>query len=201
MSAASFDPGEITAAILAGGEGRRVDGRDKGLIELAGKPLVAHVVEALHGQAGRIVICANRHADEYARFGDVVADDAPGFRGPLAGIASALSRCVTPWLLTVPVDSPRPPADLAQQLFAAAVAASADAAIVLEGVRAQPMFALYRNRLAESAATALAQDQPVWRWQQRIRAAEAFFDHEANLFANLNTADQFNAWETAHDLR
>ena len=194
----SFDPGLITVAILAGGEGSRMQGRDKGLIELAGKPLVAHVVEALSGQAGTMLICANRNAEDYARFGTVVADALPGYRGPLAGIAAALAHCATPWLLTAPVDAPRLPRDLARQLFAAAVSTGADAAIAYENVRPQPMFALYRNRLAEAAATALARDLPVWRWQQQIRAAEVFFDADENAFVNLNTAEDVAAWESAH---
>jgi molybdopterin-guanine dinucleotide biosynthesis protein A len=198
MVETSFDPDLITAAILAGGEGSRMQGRDKGFVELAGRPLVAHVVEALRGQANTLLICANRNAEEYACFGTVVADAVPGFRGPLAGIAAALVRCSTPWLLTVPVDAPRLPHDLARQLFAAATAESADAAIVLENVKPQPMFALYRNRLAEAAATALAQDLPVWRWQQQMRAAEVFFDADDNAFVNLNTDEDVTAWERAH---
>jgi len=198
MVETSFDPEQITAAILAGGEGSRMQGRDKGFVELAGSPLVAHVVEALRGQANTLLICANRNAEEYARFGRVVADAVPGFRGPLAGIAAALARCETPWLLTVPVDAPRLPRDLALQLFSAATASSADAAIVIENVRPQPMFALYRNRLAEAAATALALDLPVWRWQQQVRAAEVFFDADDNAFVNLNTDEDVAAWERAH---
>src|SRR5215468_4061553 len=99
-----YDRAEITAAVLAGGEGRRVGGRDKGLLPLAGRPLIAHVVAALREQAGQIIICANRNASEYSGFGIVVGDMEPGFRGPLSGIASALAHCKTHWLLTVPVD-------------------------------------------------------------------------------------------------
>jgi molybdenum cofactor guanylyltransferase len=199
MPAHPFDMNDITAAILAGGEGNRLGGRDTGLVEVAGKPLVAHVAAALVGQAGTILICANRNADEYARFGQVVADAAPGsFRGPLAGISAALAQCATPWLLTMPVDAPRPPRDLAQQLFTAAIEAGVEAAVAYEDAQPQPMFALYRSRLAESAATALAQDLPVWRWQQQIRATEVFFDAEMRAFVNLNTAEDVAAWEHTH---
>ncbi|MEP6939235.1 MAG: molybdenum cofactor guanylyltransferase MobA [Rudaea sp.] len=198
MSVQDFDTNQITAAILAGGEGSRVDGRDKGLIVLCGRPLVAHVAAALAGQAGTIVVCANRHAQDYAPFGKVLADGLPGFRGPLAGIAAALAQCATPWLLTVPVDAPRAPPQLARILFAAASAAKADAAVAYEGARSQPMFALYRSRLAESASTALALDLPVWRWQQQIRVAEAFFDLGDDGFTNLNSNQEIAAWEHAH---
>ena len=99
-----------------------MDGRDKGLVEIGGKPLIAHVVAALRGQAGPMLICANRNAAEYAAFAEVVADAAGGYLGPLAGIAAALARCTTTWLFTVPVDAPQPPHDLAQQLWSDAAA-------------------------------------------------------------------------------
>ncbi len=146
-----------------------------------------------------MLICANRHAEDYARFGTVVADALPGFRGPLAGIAAALAHCTTPWLLTVPVDAPSLPRDLAQQLFAAAMSTAADAAIAYENVRPQPMFALYRNRLAEAAATALAQDLPVWRWQQQIRAAEVFLRcRRQRVRQPQHRRKTSAAWERAH---
>ncbi|MFT3792204.1 MAG: molybdenum cofactor guanylyltransferase MobA [Rudaea sp.] len=191
------DP-QISAAILAGGEGRRVGGNDKGLLLLRGRPLVERVAAALRGQAGTILIVANRHADEYARFGRVVADEAVGFRGPLAGIASALKHCPTAWLLTAPVDAPDPPRDLAQRLLACAAAAGADAAVAHDGTRRQPLFALYRSRLWQSAAAALAEDLPVYRWQERIAAAEADFSDCAHAFANLNTLHELREWERHH---
>src|SRR6516225_5087721 len=97
---------EIAAAILAGGESKRMGGQDKGLVALASKPLIAHVCVALREQAGVILVCANRNHSEYSRYGEVVADAMPGFKGPLAGIAAALAQCKTAWLLTVPVDGP-----------------------------------------------------------------------------------------------
>ncbi len=198
MVLAPFSPANISAAILAGGEGRRVDGRDKGLLPLAGKPLVAHVVGALNGQADTILICTNRHEREYAPFGRIVHDPTPDFRGPLAGIASALAQCATPWLLTVPVDGPNLPADLAPRLFAAALVANSDLALAYDGARRQPLFALYRASLATSAAEALQHDLPAWRWQESLGAAHADFSDMPQAFANLNTLDAFREWERVH---
>lgn len=189
---------DITAAILAGGEGRRVGGNDKGLLELAGKPLVAHVAATLRDQVGSIFICANRHAHEYAHFGTVIPDTQPGFHGPLAGIAAALERCQTHWMLTVPVDAPNPPADLAERLLAAVDAAQADAAVAHDGVRRQPLFALYRARVAESAFAALAANRPVHGWQDLIGAVELDFSDRAPSFVNLNTLDELREWEKHH---
>ena len=191
----NFDPAEITAAILAGGAATRLAGRDKGLELLAGKPLIAHVVDALRGQAGNLLICANRNTERYAEFAAVVADTDAGFRGPLAGIAAALATCQTHWLLTVPVDCPRPPIGLASRLRA--YAGDARAAVAY-AQRAEPLFALYRCELGVQAAAALARDEPVWRWQQQIGAVEVDFADASEAFVNLNTREDFQRWENEH---
>jgi len=189
---------DIAVAILAGGEGRRVGGGDKGLLPLAGKSLIERVVGVLKPQVGSILICANRHADEYARFGKVLADAGQGFHGPLAGIANALAHNAADWLLTVPVDAPSPPRDLAGRLHAAVTAERADAAVAHDGVRRQPLFALYRSGLAQAAAQALEDDLPVYRWQDGIGTLEVDFSDQAQCFANLNTLEEFREWETRH---
>jgi molybdenum cofactor guanylyltransferase len=196
---AAFDPSAITAAILAGGEGRRVGGADKGLLPLDGRPLVAHVVAALRGQVRQMVICANRNADRYAEFASVIADGGSGFHGPLAGIAAALHVCKSEWLLTVPVDCPLPPRDLAMRLHDVALAENRDVAVVCDGIRVQPLFALYRHTLAANAEAALKDDLPVIRWQQGLHRALADFSARAPEFDNLNTPEDFRQWEhSAH---
>jgi len=196
MSApATYDIADVTAAILAGGEGARVGGRDKGLLPLAGDNLIARVSSAMRAQAGTLLICANRHEETYAAFGSVVSDALPGYRGPLAGIAAALATCTTSWLLTVPVDCPNPPVELGARLLASAVAAGTSLAVAHDGERAQPLFAIYRCELAESCSDALVRDLPVWRWQRDAGAAVANFSDCAASFVNLNTPEEFRAWE------
>jgi molybdopterin-guanine dinucleotide biosynthesis protein A len=190
-----FMTSEITVAILAGGQGTRVDGQDKGMMVLAGEPLISRVRERLRGQAGTLLISANRNADRYAQYGTVVSDGISGFQGPLAGIAAALSACRSRWLLTAPVDSPRPPADLSRRLHAAALSGRSAAAVVHTGTRREPLFALYAASLTESAAEALRRDLPVWRWQDELGIVEVDFSAEAADFLNLNTADDFSRWE------
>ena len=185
----------VTAAILAGGAGRRLGGRDKGLELLAGRPLIAYVIERIRPQVDEVMIVANRHADEYAAYAPVVADTAPGFLGPLAGIATALAHCGAPWLLTASVDVPRPPADLASRLIGAV--GDRDIAVAHDGIRRQPLFALYSSRLAGAAKNALARDLAVWRWQDEQGAVEVDFSSDADAFLNLNTPDDFRTWENA----
>jgi len=191
---------DITAAILAGGEGRRVDGNDKGLVTLASRPLIAHVCGALCDQVGEILICANRNHDKYAGYGEVIADLIPGFKGPLAGIAAALSRCATLWLLTLPVDGPDLPGDLAVRLLAAVTTVNASAAVAHDGARRQPLFALYRADLASNAAQALQRGLGPSGWQREIGAIEVDFSDQPHAFANLNTLEDFSDWERRHGL-
>ena len=193
-----FDPLDITAAILAGGAGTRLGGRDKGLALLADKPLIAHVVESLKRQSRDMLICINRHAEQYAVFAPICTDRIAGFRGPLAGIDAALAVCATPWLLTVPVDCPQPPLDLAHRLYAAARAAQACVAVAHDGIRRQPLFAIYRRELGADTGLALSNDLPVWRWQDSAGAIEVNFSDVPQAFLNLNVDDDFGKWEEHH---
>jgi molybdenum cofactor guanylyltransferase len=196
--ATPFDPVDTTAAILAGGAGTRLGGRDKGLAVLAGKPLVAHVVESLKGQSHQVLICINRNAGQYAAFATICTDRIGGFHGPLAGIDAALAVCATTWLLTVPVDCPQPPPDLAQRLLDAARTADASVAVAHDGIRRQPLFALYRRELSADAGLALSNDLAVWRWQDLSGAVEVSFADVPQAFLNLNVEDDFRNWEARH---
>lgn len=125
---------QITGLLLAGGEGRRMGGLDKGLQLLRGMPLAAHVMRRLTPQVGTLLISANRHLDQYEQLGcRVIADEMSGFHGPLAGIHAGLLHCDTPWMLTAPCDSPFLPHDLAQRLAEAIVESGADLAYVVTG--------------------------------------------------------------------
>lgn len=186
----------VTAAILAGGQGRRLGGLDKGLQPLFGRPVVSYVADALRPHCETIVICANRHRDEYGGFATVLPDDLQGFHGPLAGISTALAHCETRWLLTVPVDTPKPPSDLVTRLLAGIK--DARAAVADDGTRRQPLFALYESALAASARNALEHDLAVWRWQEEMGAAVVDFSNRLEGFNNLNTLDDFRRWENDH---
>ncbi|MEP7042298.1 MAG: molybdenum cofactor guanylyltransferase MobA [Dokdonella sp.] len=195
----------ITLAILAGGAATRLDGRDKGLQLLCGRPLIAWVIDAVaamreDARLAAPLIVANRHLDEYASYAATIRDDADGFRGPLAGVAAALHACRSTWLLTLPVDCPRPPLDLAARLFAAAHEQGSVAAVAHDGERRQPLFALYRCELAASAAVAVDKGQGVWQWQTAIGACELDFSDRRQQFRNLNTPEDFAAYAAEYEL-
>jgi len=186
----------LTVAILAGGAASRLGGRDKGLELLAGKPMIEWVVRAGPREAERVVV-ANRNLDDYARYGRVTTDAEAGFQGPLAGVASALAAATTTRVMTLPVDCPDPPADLARRLAAALDASGAGAAVAHDGERRQPLFALYRAELAEAAAVGAKAGQGVWEWQESIGAVEVDFADERRQFHNLNTPEEFAAYADA----
>ena len=84
--------------------------------------------------------------------------------------------------------------DLVERLHCA----DARVAVAHDGTRRQPLFALYRKDVALSAASALANDLPVWRWQDELHAVDVDFSSAAANFINLNTAADFQRWETTH---
>ena len=186
----------LTVAILAGGAASRLGGRDKGLELLAGKPMIEWVVAACPRDA-ELVVVANRNLAAYARYGRVATDAQAGFRGPLAGVASALAAATTPRVLTLPVDCPAPPADLATRLSQAMDAHDAGAAVAHDGERRQPLFALYRTLLEEAAAAGAGAGQGVREWQASIGAIEVDFADERRQFHNLNTPEEFAAYADA----
>ena len=176
----------ITAVILAGGAGTRAGGRDKGLIEHEGVPLVEHVRRRLAPQVPRIWISANRNFERYARYGErVLRDETEGHAGPLAGIAAALAACDSERLLSVPVDALAFPDDLAARLVAAMDESRGLVAVAHDGSRRQPLFALYDRSLAGAARTAaISVHNAVWSFQDAHGAREVAF--EDGRFENLN---------------
>lgn len=181
-----------TTAILAGGAASRLGGRDKGLVGLLGRPLIAWTLEALALVPGQPrLIVANRNLDQYARFAPTISDKRrEDFAGPLAGVAAALDVCATTWLYTVPVDCVRPRAEILEALWAASMTHEGDVVVAHDGTRRQPLFALYRSTLAASAERALAEGAGVMRWQDSLNILE--IDLSAlpdDAWLNLNTPE------------
>lgn len=177
----------IDAVILAGGAGSRAGGIDKGWAIHGGRPLVALALERLRIDAETVWISANRQLARYAALGaPVLAEGAPGAGGPLAGIARALSASRADWVLSVPVDAPDYPADLAPRLLDAA-RGHGNACVAADSVREQPLFALYPRSLAPRVAAAvLAGELAVWRFLRAVDARPVRFEGAG--FSNLNQA-------------
>jgi molybdopterin-guanine dinucleotide biosynthesis protein A len=186
---------KITGMVLAGGQGRRMGGVDKGLVELAGRPFIAHVLERLAPQVDALLINANQNRDRYAVFGyPVIQDDIPGFAGPLAGLQRGLRAMDTPLLVTVPCDSPFLPVDLVDRLYQAMEQADAQLAVARTFDRTHPVFSLVRKDVLDSLIRYLQEGgRKIDAWYAALRVVEVPFYDEADAFMNINTAAELSA--------
>ncbi|MBP8286216.1 MAG: molybdenum cofactor guanylyltransferase MobA [Rhodoferax sp.] len=202
---------EITALILAGGLGSRMGGIDKGLQDFKGTPLVWRILCRLRqsNSVGQYMINANRNLDDYQSMGVAVwPDSLTDFPGPLAGFLTGLTHCNTPYLLTVPCDTPLMPLDLATRLAEAMCTESADLAMAVapeldtDGslqLRPQPVFCLLKTSLADSLATYMAGGgRKVRGWTDLHRTTLVAFDRagdDAMAFYNANTLAELQQLE------
>lgn len=183
----------ITGLILAGGLGRRMGGRDKGLQSFRGQPMAAWAIARLAPQVDALLINANQNVEAYAAFGyPVIPDRIAGFAGPLAGLHSGLLACETPLLVTAPCDSPFLPQDLVARLHVALQAAGADLAVAKTGEQPHPVFSLVRREVLDGLTAFLeAGGRKVDAWYAALKVAEVPFADE-RAFANINTLEELN---------
>jgi molybdopterin-guanine dinucleotide biosynthesis protein A len=191
----------ITGLVLAGGRGSRMGGVDKGLQLHEGVPLALRALRRLAPQVGPTMLNANRHLDAYAEIGaaggtPVWPDALPDYPGPLAGFLAGLAHCTTPWLVTVPCDSPHFPPDLVARLVAGLEAESADVALAATredgALRAQPVFCLMRATLRDSLAAFTGSGRrKIDAWTASLAMALVPFD-DVDAFANANTLDELS---------
>jgi len=188
----AIDPQDITGLILCGGRGTRMGGADKGLQNHQGMPLALHALLRLSPQVGHVIINANRNLAAYESMGvPVWPDPLADYPGPLAGWLAGLEHCETPYLLTVPCDTPHFPADLVARLAAALVADAADIAMAAtheDGrLQVQPVFCLLKASLIESLVAYLNGGQrKIDAWTSLHRCVTVEFE-DAAAFFNANT--------------
>jgi molybdenum cofactor guanylyltransferase len=216
MGTSAIPTEDITGLVLAGGRGSRMGGVDKGLQNHLGMPLALHCLLRLQLQVGSAMVNANRNLGAYESMGVPVWPDLQAdFAGPLAGMLVGLEHCETPWLATVPCDTPNFPLDLVERLASAAQAEGADIAMAatLEpaqgagansdadanasadaqlqpAVQIQPVFCLLKASLLESLQAFLDSGQrKIDRWTAQHRCATVVFDDSAAFF-NANTVEE-----------
>ena len=183
----------VTGIVLAGGQGRRMGGVDKGLELLHGKSMVAAVLARLAPQVSEILINANQNLDAYARFGHRVVPDAiGGFAGPLAGLHACLGEARHEVVVTVPCDSPFLPLDLVSRLKKELK--DNDLAVAKTGKQAHPVFSLVRTSVRQNLESFLtAGGRKIDAWYSTLRFVEVAFDDEADAFRNINTREELNS--------
>jgi molybdopterin-guanine dinucleotide biosynthesis protein A len=187
----------ITGVILAGGQGRRMGGVDKGLRVLRGKPMIEWVLERFAPQVDEVLINANQNLDDYARFGHaVITDEISGYAGPLAGLQRALGAARYALVATVPCDSPFLPNDLVKRLNAALQARQTQIAVARTGDQPHPVFCLCRRDVLPHLTRFLAGGgRKIDAWYATLRVTEVGFDDEAQAFSNINTLEELHSFE------
>ena len=200
---------DITGLVLAGGRGSRMGGVDKGLQTFRGTPLALHAVLRLGMQVGEVMVNANRNLAAYESFGTPVWPDADSeYAGPLSGFLTGLERCETPYMLTVPCDTPLFPLDVARRLADALAADDAEIAMVSApeaddhgrvALRPQPVFCLMHTTLLESLSRFVQQGgRKIDAWTAQHRTVQVRFDgvgDATDAFANANTLAELQALE------
>ena len=181
---------KISGIVLAGGQGRRMGGVDKGLQPLGGKTMIEHVIARLAPQVDEVLINANRNLECYAAFGyPVIPDVTGGFAGPLAGLQAGLGAANHALVVTAPCDSPFLPLDLVARLRAAMGAN--DLAVAKTGTQAHPVFAMVRRNILDHLTTYLTSGgRKIDAWYASLKVVEVAFDAEADAFRNINTREE-----------
>lgn len=195
---------QLSAGILTGGMARRMQGQDKGLLQLAGEPLVAHTAKKLQPYTQNpLLISANRHAELYKAYGVVVADPPylADYQGPLAGVLALLEAMPTSsdWLLTLPVDSPFLDPMLAAVLLQAQHSQPEQVAFFAQHERSHPLcLLLHRSTKDALKAYLLAGQRRVQGWLVQQGAVAVDVRHyPASHFMNLNEPAD---WQRAQEL-
>lgn len=184
----------VTGVILAGGQGSRMGGVDKGWVEFEGAPLIKHVLSRLAPQTDEVLVVANRNQERYRQLGvDVVSDYISGFQGPLAGIHAALEHVNTPLALVVPTDAPLLPLHLLAHLVSTArIGENLDHPVLAhDGEREQPLFGIYPKSLTTTLRDFLAKDQRrLMQWCREQHTEWVDFSQWKEAFTNMNSPAQ-----------
>ncbi len=185
----------IVGVLLAGGQSRRMGGGDKSLNDLAGQPLLAHVVARARPQVGTLILNANGDPERFNEYSlPVVADTVEGFVGPLAGVLTGQewARDNVPdakWVVTMATDTPFFPTDLVTRFKAAIKENGADMVMATSGGNRHPVFGMWPVDLADDLRHALTQDgvRKVLHWTDRFNLVQVDFSaHPYDPFFNVN---------------
>lgn len=196
----------VVGVVLAGGLARRMGGGDKGLLELADRPVLDHVLERLRPQVRLVVLNANGDPARFARWAlPVAADVVPGNPGPLAGVLTGMDWTVAnlpglEWIVTAPTDAPFLPRDLVERMLAAVEEQGADMACVTSGGRRHPVIGLWPVALRTELRQALIGEdiRKVDAWTARHKVADVAFESEPiDPFFNVNRPEDLEEAEQA----
>ena len=162
---------EVSSVILAGGQGLRMDGMDKGLIEFRGLPLIAHVLGVIESKVDKIFISANRSFDAYSAYGEVIKD----------------------YLLVLPCDSPLVDSELVDSLINKMEQKDADICVAHDGSIMHATFALMKSNLSKSLEHFLnegGRKMAHWYRQQNLERVDV--SDRLEVLTNLNKPEDLD---------
>ena len=200
----------VIGVLLAGGQSRRMGGGDKCLAELAGKPLLAHVIDRLKPQTSALVLNANGDLSRFSGFDlPTISDPIKGFAGPLAGVLAGFTwaRENAPdaqWIVTAATDTPFFPLDLVAKLLDTTKGQYPAIALATSNERMHPVFGLWPVALADDLHQALESGtRKVLDWTGRHTTMTTAFPEiqiggtAIDPFFNVNSPDDLTHAEAA----
>lgn len=181
---------DLTAIILSGGQGRRLHGKNKGLITLNDKNMLTHVIDRLKKQTSHIIISANNDISQYQSHGyPVVKDEFTDYQGPLAGILSCHDLIKTPLVLTTPCDTPLLATNLIQKMLKA-YNKSHHLCVAHDGIQRQNLFMLFSiKHFSQLRVFFDNKKRKVDDWILSQPYTEVDFSDQATDFTNINTEE------------
>ena len=182
----------VTAVVLAGGQGQRMGGQDKGWVMYQGKPMIQHILDRLTPQVDEVIIIANRHLESYAALGvPVFPDYIQGFHGPLIGIATGLEHANFNHVVFVPCDGPFISSELVKSFKDHYERFEKPVIVASDGQRLQPVVVMLEKKLLRELLIAIeAGERRPDRWYAKVGMAEVCFT--PNSLQNFNTLQQID---------
>lgn len=180
----------VTAVVLAGGQGQRMGGQDKGWVLYQGKPMIQHILDRLTPQVDEVIIIANRHQEDYAALGvPVFSDYIQGFHGPLVGIATGLQHAGYDRVVFVPCDGPFISTELVNSFREQYEHLKKPVIVASDGERLQPMVAMIEKQLLPDLLASIeAGERKPDRWYAKVGMDEVSFAPSS--LHNFNTLEQ-----------
>jgi len=174
--------------LLAAGRGQRMGGRDKGLLDWRGRPLIAWVHDLVRPSTDDLIVSCNRNQERYAAFADrLVSDEQDDFPGPLAGIRAGLRIARHSQLLVLPCDAPLLDRALLDELLSKA---GSRPVMVRQGEYWQPLFSLLPTTLGADLERAWqAGERSPQYWLRGFDPQQVLCAETDPRLANFNTPD------------
>lgn len=187
---------KIAGIVLAGGQSRRMGGNEKSLLSLGGRTLIEHAACGLSQEVGELAINANGDPARFAFLRKpVIADDVPGFAGPLAGILAGMNwaaRSAATHVVTAAADTPFFPDDMVGRLSQSLTDGDSIAMAASDG-RVHPVFGLWPVDLAADLRRFLVDEdkRKILEFANRYTLHEVAFATQpgGDPFFNINTRD------------